>query len=99
MAESVHSEVESVSNDSIGEVREVEKLYKDFCIVTILAKGNIFSYVVPSFPIFNADIMELKLQWEEIYIDGSTKLHVFKWICQGQQGLGSPSSRHGMYRI
>jgi len=55
----------------------VEELYEDFSIVMVLAKGNTFNYVVPSFPVFNADIVELKLQWEEICKDGSTKLHVF----------------------
>lgn len=33
--------------------------------ITILAKGNTFLYVVPSFLIFKATLQEVKLQWEE----------------------------------
>jgi len=33
--------------------------------VTILAKGDMFLYTVPSFPVFKATLQQVKLQWEE----------------------------------
>ena len=34
---------------------------EDFVLVTILAKGNTIEYVVPSFPVFAVDLVEVKL--------------------------------------
>jgi len=68
----------------------IVRLYEDFSIVTILAKGNTFNYVIPSFPVFNADIVELKLQREEICRDGSTKLHVFNGFARDSKDLDHP---------
>ena len=62
MAESVHLE----SDDCVGDLHEAEELCENFSILTILDKGTTFNYVIPSFPIFNADIIEVKLQLEEI---------------------------------
>ena len=33
--------------------------------LTILSTGSIIHYVVPSFPIYNAELVEIKVQWEE----------------------------------
>ena len=60
MVESVHSE----SNDLVGDLREAEELRENY-FNYILDRGTTFNYVVPSFPFFNADIVEVKLQWEE----------------------------------
>jgi len=48
----------------------------------VLAKGNAFKYIIPSFPDYNAKIFEVKLQWEEKCEDGSSKLHVFYGFAQ-----------------
>ena len=53
------------------------KLYDDFVEVTVLTKGNTLHYVVPSSPVFNADLVEVKLQWEEYHEGLLPELHVF----------------------
>lgn len=46
----------------------------DFYVeITVLAKGNTLSYIVPSFPVFKVALQEVKLQWEE----RGDKTHVF----------------------
>ena len=47
-------------------------------VLTILAKGSMFNYIVPSFPVFNADIVEVKFQWEQVHEDEST---LFSCLC------------------
>ena len=47
---------------------------EDFNVeITVLAKGNTFLYIVPSFPVFNATLQEVKLQWEA----PGGEIHVF----------------------
>jgi len=41
--------------------------------LTILFTGSTISYVVPSFPIYKAELMEIKVQWEE----EDRSLHMF----------------------
>ena len=42
------------------------KMDDDFNVkITVLAKGNTLLYVVPSFPVFEATLREVKLQWEK----------------------------------
>ena len=79
---------ESESNDSVGDLHEAED--KNFSILTILDKSTTFNYLVPSFPVFNADIIEVKLQWEEICEDGSTVLHVFEGFARNSEDLDHP---------
>ena len=67
-----------------------EELCQNFSVLTILAKGNTFNYIVPSFPVFNADIVEVKFQWEEIHEDRSTELHVFDGFARNCQDLDHP---------
>ena len=33
--------------------------------IAVLGKGNTFLYVVPSFPVFNAELQEVKLQYTD----------------------------------
>ena len=37
----------------------------DFVYVTVLATGDEFQYIVPSFPMCKPILKEVKLQWEE----------------------------------
>ena len=52
------------TNESAGDLRQETEAVQ-YAILTILAKGNAFKYIIPSFPVFNADIIQVKLQWEE----------------------------------
>ena len=52
---------------------DVEEETNDFVYVTVLATGDEFQYVVPSFPVYKPILKEVKLQWEEA--DGT--MHVF----------------------
>ena len=45
----------------------------DFAEVAVLKVGNLVHYIVPSFPVIQATLREVKLQWKEE--DGA--LHVF----------------------
>jgi len=62
MAESV--ELDSDHSEECTDDLHETKEFDNFSILTILTKGNTFNYVVLSFPLFNADIVEVKLQWE-----------------------------------
>ena len=42
----------------------------------ILEKGSMFNCVVLCFPVFHADIVEVKFQCEQIDEDSATKIHV-----------------------
>ena len=44
---------------------DVEEETNDFVYVTVLATGDEFQYVVPSFPVYKPILKEVKLQWEE----------------------------------
>lgn len=57
----------SVSGESQSD-RECE-----YTEIVVLGKGNTFLYVVPSFPVYKADLQEVKLQ----YTDGEGNIHVF----------------------
>ena len=76
------------SDESAGDNREMEELQYE--ILTVLAKGNAFKYVIPSFPVYDAKIIEVKLQWEEKCEDGSSKLHVFDGFAQLCEDLDHP---------
>ena len=54
---------------------EDEQPQDDF--VDMSAKGNVMHYVVPSFPAFNAELVEVRLQWEEYREGLPPKLHLF----------------------
>ena len=43
---------------------EGDELHEDFVLITILSKGDMIDYVVPSFPVFGAKLTEVKLQWD-----------------------------------
>ena len=36
---------------------------EEWTFLTVLGKGITFEYVVPSFPVFRANLTEVKLQW------------------------------------
>ena len=61
-----------------------EELCQNFSVLTILAKGSTLNYIVSSFPIFNADIIEVKFQWEQVHEDEST---LFSCLC-GVDSMG-----------
>ncbi|XP_065894132.1 uncharacterized protein [Dysidea avara] len=87
----VHSEGDEqrcYGEESAGNLCETEEVHYE--ILTMLARGNVINYIVPSFPIFNTDIVEVKLQWEEICEDGSSKLHVFDRFTRYCENLDHP---------
>ena len=45
----------------------------EYTRITVLAAGGLIHYVIPSFPVFNAKLREVKFQWEDEY----GKIHVF----------------------
>ena len=67
-----------------------EELCQNFSVLTMLAKGSTYNYIVPSFPVFNADIVEVQFQWEEVHKDESTKVHVFDGFARRCQDLDHP---------
>lgn len=40
-------------------------VYDDCLMVTVLQKGSVLSYTIPSFPVYSADLRHVKLQYEE----------------------------------
>ena len=72
------------SDESVGDLR---KFIAKF--LTVLAKGNTFKYIIPSFPAYNAKIVEVKLHWEKCE-DGSSKLRVFDGFAQLCEDLDHP---------
>ena len=68
---------------------ETEELCQN-SVLTILAKGSTFNYIVPSFSVFNADIIEVKFQWEQVHEDESTEMHVFDEFAKSCQDLDHP---------
>jgi len=88
MAESVESDSDH-SEECTDNLHETEE-FENFSILTILNKGNTFNYVVPSFPIFNADIVKVKLQWEERCENGNSKDHVFDGFTRYSEDLDHP---------
>ena len=54
--------------------------------IIVLAKGNTFLYVVPSFPIFKTTLQEVKLQWEE----PGGAIHVFDGFARECKLLDHP---------
>ena len=55
-------------------MEEDDECGEHFVILTILSKGCTFNYFVPSFPVFNVNLMEAKFQWE----DGNGEaVHIF----------------------
>jgi len=67
-----------------------DRMYDDFVEVTVLAKGNTIHYVVPSFPVFNAELVEVKLQWEEYREGLPPELHVFDGFARKCENLDHP---------
>ena len=37
----------------------------DITIITVLSKGNTISYVTPSFPVYSANLVEVKIQYQD----------------------------------
>ena len=66
---------------------ETEELCENFSVLTILAKGSMFSYTVPS---FNANIVEVKFQWEQIHKNKSSEMHVFDRFAKNCKDLDHP---------
>ena len=62
-------------------------LCDNFYILMILEKDN---FVVASFPIIHADIVEVKFQWEQIHEDDSTEIHVFDRFARNSADLDHP---------
>ena len=59
----------------------------------ILAKGRALNYAVPSFLVFNADIVEVKFQWEQIHKDDdSIEIHIFNEFTRNSEDLNHPLS-------
>ena len=60
---------------------------EDYVLVTILTKSNTIEYVVPSFPVFAVELVEVKLQWE----DGETgEVHVFDGLTRNYKEIDHP---------
>ena len=59
---------------------------EDFVALTIQAKGCTFNYVVPSFPVFNVNLTEVKLQWE----DGDGEVHIFDGFARDCNEMDHP---------
>ena len=55
---------------------EGDELLEDFVLLTILAKGDMIEYVVPSVPVFGAKLTEVKLQCDSC----KGELIVFDWF-------------------
>ena len=41
-----------------------EESFEDVAILTMLSKGSEINYTVPSFPVYSAELSEVKVQWE-----------------------------------
>ena len=67
-----------------------DKFSDDFVEVSVLTKGNTLHYVVPSFPGFNAELVEVKLQWEEYHKGLLPELHVFDGFARNCENLDHP---------
>ena len=60
---------------------EGDEPLEDFVLIAVLAKRDMIEYMVPSFPVFGANLTEVKLQWdscvrEVMVFDG------FAWSCE-----------------
>ena len=49
-ASSEHVEVDTRENNSV---------------LTVLSMGNMIHYTIPSFPVYSAELVEVKVQWED----------------------------------
>ena len=49
------------------ETREtkVEDSLENNSVLTVLSKGDTIHYIVPSFPVYSAELVEIKVQWED----------------------------------
>ena len=66
---------------------ELASELENYVLVMILTKGNNIEYVVPSFPVFAVELVEVKLQWE----DGETaEVHVFDGFTRNCKEIDHP---------
>lgn len=42
---------------------EVEDSLENNSVLTVLSKGDTIHYIVPSFPVYSAELVEIKVQW------------------------------------
>ena len=44
---------------------EVEDSLENNSVLTVLSKGDTINYIVPSFPVYSTELVEVKVQWED----------------------------------